>query len=179
LAEVALLAELPVLDSLWHTFLPLVDSLPCWVSASTLLLSLQRAIALRDETPTAASFAAPFAATSGGVGGGVGNGGEGGVGAGGDGGSGGGGGGGSGGGGGGSVGGGGSGGGGGGGGGGAGGGGGGVGGGGGGGDDGIAISTHEAPLARRVCALLPGLLPHVAGLVKHASSDKVLTLDTY
>ena len=42
LAEVALWGELPVLQQLWSSFVPLVDSLPCWVSASTLLLVLQR-----------------------------------------------------------------------------------------------------------------------------------------
>ena len=42
LAEVALWGELPVLQQLWSSFVPLVDSLPCWVSASTMLLVLQR-----------------------------------------------------------------------------------------------------------------------------------------
>ena len=42
LAETALWADLPVLQQLWASFLPLVDSLPCWVSTSTLLLVLKR-----------------------------------------------------------------------------------------------------------------------------------------
>ena len=36
---------------MWLNFLPMVDSLPCWVCASTLLLVLQRAEALRSEPP--------------------------------------------------------------------------------------------------------------------------------
>eukprot|EP00965_Chrysotila_dentata_P179170 5916961-Pleurochrysis_carterae.AAC.2 len=53
LAEVALWAELPVLKQAWETFLPMVDSLPCWVSSSTLLLALQRTSQLRQLPPPA------------------------------------------------------------------------------------------------------------------------------
>ena len=64
LVEVALWAEPPVLMQLWASFLPVVDSLPCWVSASTLLLALQRCsafehLARRDDALT--TRAAPTA----------------------------------------------------------------------------------------------------------------------
>ena len=57
LVEVALWAEPPVLMQLWASFLPVVDSLACWVSASTLLLALQRCsafehLARRDDALT-------------------------------------------------------------------------------------------------------------------------------
>ena len=60
LAEVVLWSELPLLSQLWAAFLPLVDSLPCWVSASTLLLALQRTHAV--GAICAAPFARPAAA---------------------------------------------------------------------------------------------------------------------
>jgi hypothetical protein len=53
LAELALWSELSTLAQLWQTFLPLVDSLPCWVSASTLLLVLQRAASFQMQTARA------------------------------------------------------------------------------------------------------------------------------
>lgn len=82
LAEVALASDLLTLHSMWLSFLPVIDSLPCWVCASTLLLVLQRADTLRstppcetlvraeaaaaattpDEAPAAASAAAAAAA---------------------------------------------------------------------------------------------------------------------
>ena len=48
----SLWADLSVLQQQWSSFLPLVDSLPCWVSASTLLLVLQRTYHLRLLPPT-------------------------------------------------------------------------------------------------------------------------------
>ena len=51
LAEVAMWADLPVLQQQWQSFLPMVDSLPCWVSASTLLLVLRRTHHLRLLPP--------------------------------------------------------------------------------------------------------------------------------
>ena len=47
LTEVALWGELSVLQQLWTSFLPLIDSLPCWVSASTFFLVLQRTSAFK------------------------------------------------------------------------------------------------------------------------------------
>lgn len=52
LTEVALAADLPVLQGLWASFLPLVDSLPCWVGASTLLLALNHAQHSEDTRPS-------------------------------------------------------------------------------------------------------------------------------
>lgn len=51
MAEVVLWADLPVLQQLWSSFLPVVDSLPCWVCTSSLLLVLQRTVQLRQLPP--------------------------------------------------------------------------------------------------------------------------------
>ena len=45
LCDVAMWVDLPALVQFWLSFLPLVDTLPCWVGASTLLRVLQRTAA--------------------------------------------------------------------------------------------------------------------------------------
>jgi len=70
LAEVALWGDLPVLQQLWGSFLPQVDSLPCWVAASTLLLVLQRTSGFQSllqylpSLPSLSTTAAPTAAAA-------------------------------------------------------------------------------------------------------------------
>jgi len=64
LAEVSLWADLSVLQQQWTAFLPLVDSLPCWVSASTLLLVLQRTHHLLTIPPTSLGPSAAVSARS-------------------------------------------------------------------------------------------------------------------
>ena len=49
--EVALWAEAAVLEQLWVSFLPLADTLPCWLAAASLQLTLERAHTLGHSLP--------------------------------------------------------------------------------------------------------------------------------
>ena len=53
--EVALWAEAAVLEQLWVSFLPLADTLPCWLAAASLQLTLERAHTLGHAAPYAAA----------------------------------------------------------------------------------------------------------------------------
>jgi hypothetical protein len=61
LVEVALWADLPALRQFWTSFLPLTDTLPCWVALSTLHLVLQTTHAAAHLHATLPAVAVPIA----------------------------------------------------------------------------------------------------------------------